>query len=243
MPLFAGLDWGSPGHAVCVVDDRGTVILRPRRPPRRRRARRPRRGAEAPRPAAGLPVAIERPSGLVVETLVAAGHPVVPIHPNAVKACRPRYRAAGGKSDPGDAYLLADMLRTDGHRFPPLTPSPTRSRRCAPWCAAATTSSPTASASPTSSGPARGLLARRRRDLRRHRLPIALAFLGRFPTPRAPQRLGTSASPPSSPSHRYSGRRTPAELLARLRAAPAGLAGEAETDADGEIVRATARPS
>jgi hypothetical protein len=39
----------------------------------------------------------------VVETLLAAGHPVVPIHPNAVKACRPRDRAGSGKSDPGDA--------------------------------------------------------------------------------------------------------------------------------------------
>ena len=38
----------------------------------------------------------------------------MPIHPNVVKACRPRYRAAGGKSDPGDAYMLADILRTEG---------------------------------------------------------------------------------------------------------------------------------
>lgn len=73
-------------------------------------------------PAGGIPVAIERPSGLIVDALVEAGHPVVPIHPNVVKACRPRYRAAGGKSDPGDAFMLADILRTDGHRFRPLRP-------------------------------------------------------------------------------------------------------------------------
>ncbi|WP_309663471.1 hypothetical protein [Tabrizicola sp.] len=42
-----------------------------------------------------LPVVVERPSGLIVDALVAAGHPVVPIHPNAVKASRPRYRADG----------------------------------------------------------------------------------------------------------------------------------------------------
>jgi transposase len=41
--------------------------------------------------------------------------------------------------------------------------------------------------------------------------------------------------------HRYSGRRSADELLARLRAAPTGLAGEAETDAKGEIVRALVR--
>lgn len=72
---------------------------------------------------ADLPVAIERPSGLIVDALVAAGHPVIAIHPNVVKACRTRYRAAGGKSDPGDAYMLAEILRTDGHRFRPLMPA------------------------------------------------------------------------------------------------------------------------
>src|SRR5271165_3658494 len=34
----------------------------------------------------------------------------------------PHYRAAGGKSDPGDAFMLADILRTDGDRFRPLLP-------------------------------------------------------------------------------------------------------------------------
>ncbi|WP_123691661.1 IS110 family transposase [Delftia acidovorans] len=33
---------------------------------------------------------------------------------------RPRYRSHGAKSDASDAYLLADLLRTDGHRFKPL---------------------------------------------------------------------------------------------------------------------------
>ena len=122
MSFFAGLDWGSTGHAVCVLDEAGAVIAR----------------LGVRHDAAGLadlivrlkrialpealPIAIELPSGLVVETLLAAGHPVVPIHPNVVKACRPRHRAAGAKSDPGDAYMLADIPRTDGHRFRPLTP-------------------------------------------------------------------------------------------------------------------------
>lgn len=37
-------------------------------------------------PACDLPVAIERPSGLIVDALVAAGHPVVPIPCKAVRA-------------------------------------------------------------------------------------------------------------------------------------------------------------
>src|SRR5207247_1963511 len=69
-----------------------------------------------------LRVALERPSGLLVDTLLDAGLEVVPIHPNALKASRPRYSAAGAKSDPGDAFILADLLRTDGHRFRPLHP-------------------------------------------------------------------------------------------------------------------------
>jgi hypothetical protein len=67
-------------------------------------------------------VIIERSAGLVVDRLVAAGHPVVPVHPTAFHAARPRWGAAGAKSDPGDSYKLADYLRTDGHRLRRLQP-------------------------------------------------------------------------------------------------------------------------
>jgi transposase len=116
---FAGLDWASRTHAVCVIDEHGSVLER----------------LDVAHDAAGLAelkrrlerwhrpsVAIERPCGLVVDTLLEAGFVVVPIHPNAVKATRPRYRSHGAKSDASDAYLLADLLRTDGHRFKALTP-------------------------------------------------------------------------------------------------------------------------
>ena len=69
-----------------------------------------------------LPVAIEQSSGLVVDRLLAAGHPVVPVHASAFHAARPRWGAAGAKSDPGDSYKLADYLRTDGHRLRRLDP-------------------------------------------------------------------------------------------------------------------------
>ena len=123
MPFHGGLDWGGTSHAVCVIDGAGQVLACVE-------ARHDAAGladmlARLNRiaPPADLPIAIERPSGLIVDALVEAGHPVIPIHPNVVKACRPRYRAAGGKSDPGDAYMLADILRTDGHRFRPLMPA------------------------------------------------------------------------------------------------------------------------
>jgi transposase len=241
MTFYAGLDWGGAAHAVCVVDAAGAVAAR----------------IEVKHDAAGLanmlarlkrlaapadlPIAIERPSGLVVDALVEAGHPVVPIHPNVVKACRPRYRACGGKSDPGDAYLLADILRTDGHRFGPLAPLSDDIR-------------------------ALRALVRGRDDLVAQRValanqlrsllegfwpgaaavfaaidsPIALAFVARYPTPESASRLGEKRLAGFMAQHSYCGRRTPAELLARLRAAPVGLAGEAEAEAKGDLARALA---
>ena len=241
MPYHGGLDWGGAAHAVCVVDATGRIVVRVE-------ARHDAAGladmlARLKRvaPPAELPVAIERPSGLIVDALVEAGHPVIPIHPNVVKACRPRYRAAGGKSDLGDAYMLADILRTDGHRFRPLMPL---------------------------SGDIRALraLVRARDDLVSQRvtlanqlrsllegfwpgaaavfaaidIPIALAFVSRYPTPDSASRLGEKRMGSFMAQHAYSGRRTPAELLARLRAAPTGLASNAEAKAKGEVVRALA---
>ena len=57
-----------------------------------------------------------------MERLLAAGHPVVPVHPTAFWAARPRWGASGAKSDPGDSDKLADYLRTDGHRLRRLDP-------------------------------------------------------------------------------------------------------------------------
>jgi transposase len=241
MPFHGGLDWGATSHAACVVDGAGQIVARVE-------ARHDAGGLaellarlRAVAPPAELPVAIERPSGLIVDALVAAGHPVVPIHPNVVKACRPRYRAAGGKSDPGDAYMLADVLRTDGHRFRPLTPVSDEIK-------------------------ALRALVRARDDLVTQRValanqlrsllegfwpgaaaifaaidsPIALAFVGRYPTPESAGRLGEKRLASFMAQHGYCGRRSAAELLARLRAAPTGLAGEAEADAKGEIARVLA---
>ena len=242
MGFVVGLDWGGAGHAVCVVDAvHGGVAARfavahtaeGLSELKRRLAR-----FDAP---AELPVAIERPSGLIVDALVEAGHPVVPIHPNVVKASRPRYRAAGGKSDAGDAYLLADLLRTDGHRFRPLAPCSDEIK-------------------------ALRALVRGRDDLVATRValanqlrgllegfwpgaaaifaavdsPIALAFLRRYPTPDSAARLGKRRLAAFLGQHQYCGRRSAAALLARLRAAPTGLAGDAEADAKGELARALA---
>ena len=65
-------------------------------------------------------VAIERGDGPVVEALMDSGLTVYVVPPRQVKALRERYGSAGNKDDRFDAYLLADTLRSDGHRWRPL---------------------------------------------------------------------------------------------------------------------------
>jgi transposase len=122
MPVMVGVDWGGAAHAVCVIDLQGQVLDRfvvghDRAGLATLIAR-----LQRHRAAAEIAIAIERPSGLMVDALAEAGFRVIPIHPNLLKACRPRYRAVAAKSDPGDAFILADILRTDGHRLRPLAP-------------------------------------------------------------------------------------------------------------------------
>lgn len=242
MEKFVGLDWGCVGHGIAVVDATGAERSRFTVAHTADGLAELRRRLARFGPPAELPVAIERPSGLIVDVLIEAGHPVVPIHPNVLKACRPRYRSTGAKSDGADAYMLADILRTDGHRFQPLRPNSDALK-------------------------ALRALVRGRDALVGHRIalanqlrsvldsfwagaaqvfadvdsPIALAFLERYPTPESAQRLGERRLAGFLAQHAYCGRRSPAELLARLHAAPAGRAGEAEAETKGELVRALAR--
>jgi transposase len=239
MAFHGGLDWGGTSHAVCVIDGAGQAVLRI--DVRHDAAGLADMVARLKRvaPSAQIPVAIERPSGLIVDALLAAGHPVIPIHPNVVKACRPRYRAAGGKSDPGDAYMLADILRTDGHRFRPLVPASDeiKALRALVRGRDALVGQRVALANQLRSllegfWPGTGAIFA---DIDS---PIALAFVARYPTPDSASRLGEKRLASFLAQHAYSGRRSAAELLARLRAAPAGLAGDAAADASGEIARA-----
>lgn len=122
MSYFVGLDWASQEHTVCVIDAQARVIWRATIPHTAEGMIALRTKLTKLAAPSTLPVAVERPSGLLVDTLTEAGFPVVPIHPNVLKASRPRYSAAQGKSDLGDAFILADLLRTDGHRFRPPLP-------------------------------------------------------------------------------------------------------------------------
>jgi transposase len=122
---FAGVDWASEEHAVCVVDEPGRIV-------EGRRFRHDEAGIRALcsrllRLKVAL-VALERPDGLLIERLLDAGLAVIAVHPNQVKAMRPRYSVAAGKSDGFDSFVLAELARTDSHRFRVLVPDSDRTK-------------------------------------------------------------------------------------------------------------------
>jgi transposase len=242
MRLLAGLDWGNSGHALCVVDEQGKVLLRLEVAHDGAGLTELRAQLAKLCPSAEIPIAIERPTGLLVDTRVEAGHVVVPIHPNVVKACRPRYRAVASKNDLGDAYLLADVLRTDGPRFRALTP---QSDALKALRARVRTREDLVAERVALANPLRALLesfwpgaAALFADIDS---PIALAFVQHDPTPQSASQLGPKRLASLLAQHPYSGRRCATELLERMRKAPVGLARDAEANAKGQLVVALAR--
>jgi transposase len=117
-PVTAGIDWASADHAVAIVDAQGRAV---ERFGVAHRAAELRRLTARLRRAGVVEVAIERPDGPVVDALLEAGFTVFVIAPNQIKNLRGRYGQAGNKDDRFDAYVLADVLRTDRMRMRPLT--------------------------------------------------------------------------------------------------------------------------
>lgn len=226
MGARAGIDWASEAHRVCIVDEDGRVVV----------------DRELRHDAAGLwaltallrrhgveRVAVERPDGILIEALLDAGLPVLAIHPNQVAAARPRFRAATGKSDGFDAYVLAELARTDAHRFRLLVADSDQTK-------------------------ALRALTRARDDMVATRVelsnrlhaeldrfwpgattlfadlasPIALSFLERYPSPDDARTLGPTRMRSFLAANAYSGRQDPRVLVERLRQAPLGHGGDTE---------------
>src|SRR5215469_406313 len=231
---FAGVDWASEEHAVCVVDERGRIL-------EGRRYHHSEPGIRALcarllRLRVTL-VAIERPDGLLIERLLDAGLSVVAVHSNQVKAMRPRYSVAGGKSDVFDSFVLAELARTDSHRFRVLVPDSDQTKALRAMTRARDSLVRT-----------RIGLANQLRDQLATFWPgaaavfpsvdskIALAFLARYPTPQDARGLGEQRLAAFLKRHGYPGRKPARELLDRLRAGAEGRAGEFEIAARREIV-------
>jgi transposase len=232
----AGIDLASEEHRLVVVDEDGCI-----RDERRIVHSEDGIGALVRRLRAldVARVAIEQPNGLLVDRLLDAGVAVVAVHPNQLAASRDRYRAGGGKSDGFDAYVLAELARTDMHRLRLLRPDGDETK-------------------------ALRALTRTREDLVEQKValanqlraqldafwpgatrifaevdsPIGLAFLERYPSPTDARSLGEKRLAGFLARNGYSGRRNAAELLQRLRSAPQGRTGEAELEARRAIVLA-----
>lgn len=182
-------------------------------------------------------VAIERPDGLLVGRLLAAGICVLAIHPNQVAAARDRFRAAAGKSDEFDSFVLCELARTDSHRFPALAPSGDKTlalralvRTREDLVGARVALSNQLSAQLDCSWPgAKQIFAGIDSQ-------IALAFLRRYPSPTDARSLGHKRLQAFLDHHAYSGRRPVEDLLGRLRDAPVASTGDHEAAARRQTV-------
>lgn len=239
--LFVGWDWASQSHDVTVIDEVATIVDRFSLVHDEDGLLEAMRRLAALGEPRQLPVAIETTSGLVVDRLLAAGHPVVPIHPNAFHATRPRWGAARAKSDAGDSLKLADYLRTEGHRLRRLRPI---DQATAELQALVRMREDHVEARVGATNQLRSVLERHWPGavavFARLDSEIALAFLEDYPSPQAAERLGEARMQMFCKRHSYCGRRSPGELLQRVRRAP-----EASTSLDpivlGELVRAQVR--
>lgn len=224
--MLIGWDRAHEGHDVTVLSDAGEVVDRSSLHHDEAGIARTLERLSRYGPPEELPVAIEATASLVIDRLLAAGHPVVPVHPNAFAAARARWGASKAKSDPGDSYRLADYLRTDGHRLRRLRPI---DRATAELQAIVRMRADHVEAKVAATNQLRALLERHwpgaASVFGRIDSEIALAFLHDYPTPEAAARLGEARMAMFCRRHGYSGRRGPGELCERLRAAPVAPAG------------------
>ena len=117
MVLFVGNDWAEAHHDIELVDDDGRVLIR-------RRLSEGVEGLAALHALVGdhlgddaepdqVLVGIETDRGPWPQALIAAGYTVYPINPRQVARYRERHGTGGGKSDRGDAHVLAEIVRLD----------------------------------------------------------------------------------------------------------------------------------
>ena len=122
MDVYCGIDWAEDHHDIALADRDGNLLAR-------RRISDDAAGLamllallaeHGDTPDDPIPVAIETPRGLLVACLRATGRQVYPINPMPVARYRDRHSVAGRKSDHGDSFVLASVLRTDMHAHRPL---------------------------------------------------------------------------------------------------------------------------
>jgi transposase len=121
--IFVGVDWAEAHHDVYVQDETGRRLGGGRLPEGVEGIGRFHAlvGGHVDEPAEVV-IGIETDRGLFVAALVAAGYEVFAVNPMSTSRYRDRHSTSGAKSDPGDAKVLADMVRTDRHNHRPVSP-------------------------------------------------------------------------------------------------------------------------
>ena len=130
--LFVGDDWAEDHHDVEILDSDGKRLGRARLPEGMAGMIRlhemiaehlddgdldPETGMLAP---GRVVVGIETDRGSWVAALLAAGYQVFAINPMSAARYRERHTTSGAKSDPGDAHVLAEIVRLDRAHHRPV---------------------------------------------------------------------------------------------------------------------------
>ena len=114
--IFAGVDWAEAHHDVHVEDEQGGRLAGGRLAEGIEGMARFHEliAAHAEDPGEVV-IGIETDRGLFAAALASAGYQVFTVNPLSVSRYRDRHAVSGAKSDPGDAKVLADLVRTDRH--------------------------------------------------------------------------------------------------------------------------------
>jgi transposase len=122
--LFVGDDWAEAHHDVEIQDETGRRLVRRKLPEGIAGIGQLHALLAEYLPAAaqpgGVKIGIETDRGPWVQALVSAGYEVFAINPLSAARYRERHVTSGAKSDPGDAKVLADLVRTDRQHHRPI---------------------------------------------------------------------------------------------------------------------------
>jgi len=122
MRVFVGHDWAEAHHDVFIVDGAGGRLAAVRVPEGVTGVARVHALiADHIEDPSEVTVATETDRGLFVGAMVAAGYRVLAVNPMSVARYRERHVTSGAKSDAGDAWVLAELARVDGHHHPPIS--------------------------------------------------------------------------------------------------------------------------
>jgi transposase len=122
LTVYCGIDWAESHHDVALVNQDGQLLAK-------RRISDDLAGyrllldllaEHGDSPETPIPVAIETAGGLLVAVLRTGKRKIYAVNPLAAARYRDRHGVSRKKSDPGDALVLANILRTDMHAHRPL---------------------------------------------------------------------------------------------------------------------------